>query len=99
MFFYSSQPLVMIKKIYLYLGYIYITMNKKSFSNDWSDINQQNIVLTKRRKINKNDHKPTGTKIYNLHQFVKKCKGDVSKNYSKKRLSKPGNTLFLIYIF
>ena len=74
-------------------------MSKKSFNNAWSDINQQNIILTKRRKINKNDHKPAGTKIYNLNQFVKKCKGNVSKHHSKKRLSKPGNTLSLIYIF
>ena len=51
------------------------------------------MVDTKRRKIKNNDQKPTGTKIKNLHQFVKKCKGDVSKHHSKKRLSKPGNTL------
>ena len=57
------------------------------------------MVDTKRRKIKNNDRKPTGTKIKNLHQFVKKCKGIVSKHHSKKRLSKPGNTLSLIYIF
>ena len=73
-------------------------MSIKSFNNAWSDINLQNIVLTKRRKINKNDHKPTGTKIYNLNQFVKKCKGNVSKHHSKKIFSKPGSILSLIYL-
>ena len=54
-------------------------MSKNSFNNVEPDINHQNIVVTKRRKTKENDLKPTGTKIYNLHQFVKKGKGNVFK--------------------
>ena len=66
-------------------------MSKKSFSNVEPDINHQNIIVKKRRKIKENELKPTGTKIYNLHPFVKKNKGNVSKLHSKKSFSKQGD--------
>ena len=68
-------------------------MSKKSFSNVKPDINHQNVIVKKRRKTKENELKPTGTKIYNLHQFVKKNKGNVSKLHSKKNFSKQGGIL------
>ena len=66
-------------------------MSKKSFSNNEPDINHQNIIVKKRRKIKENEPKPTGSKIYNLYPFVKKSKGNVSKLHSKKSFSKQGD--------
>ena len=66
-------------------------MSKKSFSNVEPDINHQNIIVKKIRKTKENDLKPIGIKIYNLHPFVKKNKGNVSKLHSKKSFSKQGD--------
>ena len=73
-------------------------MSKKSFSNVEPDINHSNIIVKKRRKAKENELKPTGTKIYNIHPFVKKSKGYVTKLYSKKSFMKQGNILSLACI-
>ena len=70
-------------------------MSKKSFNNVEPDVNHKNIIVKKRRKTKENDLKPTGTKIYNLHLFVKKNKRYVSKLPDKKSFSKQGSILSL----
>ena len=74
-------------------------MSKKSFNNVEPDISQQNIIVKKRRKTKQKDLKPTGTEIFNLHPFVKKSKGYVTKLYSKKSFLKQGNSLSLACIY
>ena len=69
-------------------------MRKKSFNNVETDKNHQNIIVSKRRKIKENDQKTAGTKIYNIHQYVKKSKGNISNLHNKKSFSKTGNILF-----
>ena len=74
-------------------------MRKKSFNNVETDKNHQNIIVSKRRKIKENDQKTAGTKIYNIHQYVKKSKGNISNLYDKKCFSKTDNILFFsIYL-
>ena len=72
-------------------------MSKKSLNNVETDKNHQNITVSKRRKIKENDQKPPGTKVYNLHHFVKKSKGNVSKLHRKKSFSNTGNVLFFSF--
>ena len=74
-------------------------MSKNSFNNVEPDINHRNIVVTKRRKTKENDLKPTGTKIYNLHPFLKKSKVNVSKLHSDKSFSRSGNFFSLACIY
>ena len=72
-------------------------MSKKSLNNIETDKNHQNITVSKRRKIKQIYQKPSGTKIYNLHHFVKRSKGNFSKLHSKKSFSKTGNILFISF--
>ena len=67
-------------------------MSKKSFSNVEPDINHQNIIVKKRRKTKENYIKPSGTKVYYVHPFLKKSKKMFLKFTAKKRFSKSGNT-------
>ena len=66
-------------------------MSKNTFNNVDSDTNYQNKVVKKKRKTKEKYSKPTGTKIYRVHPFLKKSIENFFKVHSKKRFSKSGN--------